>query len=259
MQMSPRTRNALLASAILLIAPVSARAQAPATTPPPSVLPASRALDGLVRDSAGHAIPMAEIRARGNVLVARSDDSGKFHVPQMPPGARGVFVRRLGFAPMRALITPSIGETDSVVVVLTAVATALPSVVAREERDSLSHKILADFWARRARGFGKFITRDDIEARGGMHFVDLLRAVPSVTIQNSRGRPEVRFSRSVIRDCPPQYWVDGIPIERGSADEFYPDNVEAIELYSGPATTPPQFSVRSMTCGTIVIWTRLPG
>jgi hypothetical protein len=259
MKTSPRTRNALVAGAVLLVVPVTADAQAPTTTPPPSALPASRALAGLVRDSVGHPIPLAEIRARGNVLVARSDDSGKFHVPQMPPGARAVFVRRLGFAPNRAQFTPGAGETDSVVIVLTAVATALPSVVAREERDSLSHKILADFWARRARGFGRFITRDDIEARGGMHFVDLLRAVPSVTIQNSRGRPEVRFSRSVIRDCPPQYWVDGIPIERGSADEFYPDGVEAIELYSGPATTPPQFSLRSMTCGTIVIWTRLPG
>jgi hypothetical protein len=53
--------------------------------------------------------------------------------------------------------------------------------------------------------------------------------------------------------------VDGIPIQGGSAEEFFPDNVEAIELYSSPANTPPQFVTRSMTCGTIVIWTRLPG
>ena len=238
----------VLAGALLLVASVSAGAQAP------------RALVGLVRDSAGHGIASAEVRARGNVLVARTDDSGRFHVPEMPVGARGVFVRRLGFAPLRVLIpVNAAGTTDSVSVTLAAVVALLPSMTAMAQHDSLSHEVLAEFWARKARGFGKFITRDQIDERGGMHFTDLVRTVPSVMIQNYRGRPEIRFSRSVIRDCPPQYWVDGIPIERGSADEFTPDNVEAIELYSSPATTPPQYSTRSLTCGTIIIWTRLPG
>ena len=256
MQTSTRSWFALAACTVLL-APCVARAQAPA--PAPATLPTSRALVGLVRDSVGHAIPLAEVRARGNVLVARSDDSGRFHVAQMPAGARGVFVRRLGFTPQRMLITPSTGVTDSIVVTLVAVATALPSVVAMERHDSLSKSVLSEFWARRARGFGQFVTRDDIERRGGMRFTDLVREVPSVRVLNMHGRSELRFSRSVIRDCPPQYWVDGIPIEKGSADEFTPDNVEAIELYSGPATTPPQFVTRGMTCGTIVVWTRLPG
>ena len=258
MQVSAPIRCALVASAFVL-APAATRAQAASPVAPPSVLPVSRALSGVVRDSAGHMIPMAEVRARGNLLVARTDDSGRFNVPQMPPGARGVFVRRLGFAPTRVFITQSAGDVDSIVVILTPVATSLPSVVALEQRDSLSHVVLADFWARRSKGFGRFITRDEIEARGGIHFVDLMRAAPGVLIQNARGRPEVRFTRNGMRDCPPQYWVDGIPIEHGSADEFYPDNLEAIELYSGPATTPPQFSTRTMSCGTIVIWTRLPG
>jgi outer membrane receptor for monomeric catechols len=157
------------------------------------------------------------------------------------------------------MITPRPGDTDSVDVVLTAVATALPSVVAMAQHDSMSHKLLAEFWDRRAKGFGKFITRDDIVQRGAIQFVDLIRTVPGAMVQSSRGRQEIRFSRSVIRDCPPQYWVDGIPIEHGSAEEFTPDNVEAIEMYSGPSSTPPQFVTRAMTCGTIVIWSRLPG
>jgi len=258
MLMSARTSYALVAVS-LLFAPAPARAQAAEPVSPPGVLPTSRALVGLVRDSAGHPIPLAEIRARGNQLVARSDDSGHFHVAQMPAGARGVFVRRLGFAPLRAPITTSNGDTDSIVVTLVAVATSLPSVVAVEQHDSLSHVVLADFWARKARGFGKFVTRDDIDKRGGMHFVDLVRAVPGVMIQSARGRQEIRFTRNGVRDCPPQYWVDGIPIIAGSAEEFTPDNVEAMELYSSAATTPPQFSTRAQSCGTIVVWTRLPG
>ena len=177
----------------------------------------------------------------------------------MPIGARGVFVRRLGFVPRRAFITVGSGTTDSVLVTLAAVPVVLPTMTAVEQHDSLSHKVLAEFWARRARGFGKFVTRDEIERRGGTHFVDLVRTVPSVSVRSARGRQEIRFSHSMIGDCPPQYWVDGIPLDRASADEFAPDNVEAIELYSSAATTPPQFNTQNLTCGTVVIWTRLPG
>lgn len=222
-----------------------------------------RALFGLVNDSLGHAVAGAEVRARGNVVVAFSDDSGRFHVAKMPVGARGVFVRRLGFAPTRAPITPGPGETDSVRVTLRAIAQSLPEITVQEQHDSLSRKVLAEFWARRARGFGKFVTRDEIEMKGSNRFVDVVRSVPSVTIQNSRGRPDIRFRGagygSMFRDCPPQYWLDGIPLERAVADEFSPDNVEAIELYASPATTPPQFNTRSATCGTVVVWSRLPG
>jgi hypothetical protein len=241
-----RTRCTIVAGALCALS-ATASSQSP------------RALIGLVRDSSGNGIPSAEVRARGNVLVARSDDSGRFHVAQMPIGARGVFVRRLGFSPALVRLIPLDATTDSVVVVLIAVATRLPSVTAQAEHDSISRHVLAEFWARRERGFGRFITRDDIERRGAMEFVDLMRNIPSVRVQSDRGRPEIRFSRSVIRDCAPQYWVDGIPIDHGSASEFAPDNVEAIEIYSGPATTPPQFTTRGPTCGTIVIWSRLPG
>jgi len=223
---------------------------------------APRALFGQVKDSLGHAVAGAEVRARGNVVVAFSDDSGRFHVAQMPVGARGVFVRRLGFAPARAPITPSAGDVDSVRVILRAIAQPLPQITVQDEHDSLSKKVLAEFWSRRARGFGKFLTRDEIEDKRASQFVDVVRNVSGVRIQMARGRPDIRFRGAAFgnpRDCPPQYWLDGIPLQSGGADEFSPDNVEAIELYSSPATTPPQFNTRNATCGTVVVWSRLPG
>ncbi|HEU4720230.1 MAG TPA: carboxypeptidase regulatory-like domain-containing protein [Gemmatimonadaceae bacterium] len=222
-----------------------------------------RALVGLVKDSLGHAIAGAEVRARGNVVVAFSDDSGRFHVAQMPVGARGVFVRRLGFAPTRVPITVGAGVIDSVRVTLRAIVHALPEITVQEQHDSLSRKVLAEFWARRARGFGKFVTRDEIQQKGSHRFVDVVRSVSGVQIMSRQGRQDIRFrgagAGSMFRDCPPQYWLDGIPLQSGSADEFSPDNVEAIELYAGPATTPPQFTTRSQTCGTVIVWSRLPG
>jgi hypothetical protein len=224
---------------------------------------APRALFGLVKDSLGHAVAGAEVRARGDVVVAFSDDSGRFHVAQMPVGARGVLVRRLGFTPARAAITTSGGTVDSVSVVLRAIVHELPEVSVQDQHDSLSRKFLPEFWARRARGFGKFVTRDEIVRKGASRFVDIVRSVSGVQIMSHRGRQEIRFRGagvgSMFRDCPPQYWLDGIPLMSGSAEEFSPDNVEAIELYAGPATTPPRFNTRSPTCGTVVVWSRLPG
>jgi len=85
--------------------------------------------------------------------------------------------------------------------------------------------------------------------------------VSGLSIMNYRGRQEIRFRGAGIgsANCPPQYWMDGIPLQSGSAEEISPENVEAIELYASPATTPPQFSTRNPTCGTVVVWSRLPG
>ena len=244
-------RASALAAVVLAGAAATSEAQAP------------RALFGLVKDSLGRAVPGAEVRARGDVVVAFSDDSGRFHVAQMPVGARGVSVRRLGFAPARAAITANAGTVDSVIVTLRAMVLELPEITVQEQHDSLSRKYLPEFWARRARGFGKFVTRDEIQQKGSSRFVDIVRSVAGVQIMTHRGRQEIRFRGagigSMTRDCPPQYWLDGIPLMSGSAEEFSPDNVEAIELYAGPATTPARFNTRGPTCGTVVVWSRLPG
>ena len=243
------------ASALAAVALAGAAATSEAQSP--------RALFGLVKDSLGHAVGGAVVRARGDVVVAISDDSGRFHVAQMPVGARGVFVRRLGFAPARAAIAASAGAVDTVHVTLRAIVLELPEITVQEQHDSLSRKYLPEFWARRARGFGKFVTRDEIQQKGSSRFVDIVRSVSGVQIMTHRGRQEIRFRGagvgSMFRDCPPQYWLDGIPLMSGSAEEFSPDNVEAIELYAGPATTPARFNTRGPTCGTVVVWSRLPG
>lgn len=220
-------------------------------------------LVGLVRDSAGHPIPGVEVRLKGaDILYARTNDSGGFRLPGMPAGPTSIVVRRLGFAPATVDLRLRAGRTDSLVVSLSALATAIEGVLVQDEYEARSHRLLAGFWERRARGFGNYMTRDEIVRRDAHDFVDLARMIPSVRVQTKNGRQVIRFNRGGSKgDCPPQYFVDGMRIENGSPDEFSPSDVEALELYSGPATTPPQFTARpfSYTCGAIVIWTRLPG
>jgi hypothetical protein len=55
-------------------------------------------------------------------------------------------------------------------------------------------------------------------------------------------------------------WVDGQKAPGLEIDDIPLRDVEGIEVYNGPATTPMQFTAgHSMTqCGTIVIWSRPP-
>jgi hypothetical protein len=43
-------------------------------------------------------------------------------------------------------------------------------------------------------------------------------------------------------------------------DEIPLNDIEGIELYNGPSTTPAEFwQANGSQCGTIVVWSRLPG
>jgi len=73
----------------------------------------------------------------------------------------------------------------------------------------------------------------------------------------------LRFNRAQMggRDCPPQYWVDGVKAFALNIDDIIPQDVEGIEIYEGASTVPPQFNTKEGTtiCGVVLIWTRIPG
>ena len=242
--------GAILVVLALSALPVAVRAQGPYA-----------GLVGIVRDSTG--TPLRDVQVRlGSGPRAITNEKGGFAFASLSPGVTMVSVRRLGFAPDSLSLILRGGRVDSLVLVMTSMAAELPGVTVEDEADARSHRLLAGFWERRSRGFGNFMTRDEIEARGARDFVDLTRMIPSLHVVTMNGRRALRFNGSLQpRDCPPQYVVDGMRIEQGSPDEFSPHDIEAIEFYSGPATTPPQFTNRAFThtCGVIVIWTRLPG
>lgn len=243
-----------VALALVAIAPALA-AQTPTAT-----------LVGLVRDSAGRPISGVEVWVRGSDLYALTNDAGGFRLGSVPPGGVKVSIRRLGYEPAVVELQLRSGRIDSLVIALTTMAASLPGVQVEEEAMTRSKRLLAGFWERRSRGFGHYFTREEIEKKEPHDFTDIVRTTAGVSIVYANGRKTIRFSRSpgIRGECPPQYWVDGMRLEGATPDEFRPGDVEAVEMYSGISTIPPQFAprtmnVRNQTCGAIVIWTRLPG
>jgi hypothetical protein len=222
-------------------------------------------LVGVVRDTAGAPVSGVEIWLRGSDLYTHTGDNGGFRLLDITPGDARLTVRRMGYEPITVDITLSPGIRDTVVISMSMVAASIAVVSVEEERMTRSTKLLKGFWDRRASGFGHFVTREEIDAKQAHNFTDLVRMTPGLNVMTVGGRQTIRFRNTGGRgDCPPQYWLDGSRIDSAGPDEFVPGTIEAVEIYNGISTTPAQFAPRMVsfgpkTCGTIVVWSRLPG
>lgn len=237
-----------LAAGVLALAPASLCAQN--TTSHGTVA-------GVVRDSSGGGIGGAEINIAGTPLRARTNAQGEFRLTNVPAGTVTVAVRRLGFIPTVASIVIAVNEAAVMTVIVAPLAQSLATVIVRGDRRFEDHGRLAGFYQRRARSSGgHFITREQIDQRNPAQVTDLLRSVPGARIYSSTFSNVVRFRGM---RCAPLVWLDGFPATAGEfdLDALNPYIIEAIEVYLGVATVPPEFRwVRGGgSCGAIVIWT----
>ena len=222
-------------------------------------------LVGVVRDTSGAPVSGVEVWLRGTDFYTHTGDNGGFRLLDLTPGDAKLTLRRLGFEPLTVGIKLSPGVRDTVVISLSILAASIAGMSVEEERMTRSTRLLKGFWDRRASGFGHFVTRAEIEAKDAHNFADLVRMTPGLSVVTVGGRQSIRLRNNGGRgDCPPQYWLDGSRIDNAGPDEFEPSTLEAVEIYNGVATIPPQFSPRMVsfgprTCGAIVVWSRLPG
>jgi hypothetical protein len=231
---------------MLMTASADVFAQAPRVT-----------LFGTVRDTSGTPVALARLSSSG--LLALTDTAGRFAFAGLPSGAATVAVRRLGFEPRDTSFDLVLGRTDSLHFVLTVLPRDLPGVTA----DARGDVRLSEFYRHRRSSEGHFFDRQEIEERRVTRISELLRRVPGIRLSTDRiGRSQVRIGRtSGGRDCPPDFWIDGMRVPYLQVDDVPLVDVEALEIYHGPAGLPPEYNARmgNPGCGTIVIWTRTPG
>lgn len=212
----------------------------------------------VVRDSSGVGIAGAELMVAGSALRGESDLDGTIKLTSVSYGPTTVRVRRLGFAPATVPIVVEPGATKAVTVVLARVPQHLAPILVNAASHPIYTGPLAGFYQRRDRGIGRFLTRAEIEREDPMATTDLFRRIPGVRITSSRmARNAIRFRGS---NCPPNVYIDGAPLGpiEFDFDALDPRSVEGLEIYSGPATVPPQFMQArgGETCGVIVVWSR---
>jgi hypothetical protein len=214
-------------------------------------------ISGAVRDSTGAAIVGAEIKLQGGNLRAETDERGQFLLAKVPAGQLQLQVRRIGFKPDTVDLMVMAGQTVPLTVTVQRLAVELRPVVVYGRQGLKGH--MAGFYARKERGMGRFITREEIESRNPANLTDMFRMVAGAQVsQRGAGRSVIRF-RGL--SCPPLAWLDGQPLFAGEfdLDALSPRSLEGIEIYSGPSSVPTEFlGTRSISssCGTIVLWSR---
>jgi hypothetical protein len=219
---------------------------------------AGRELVGSVRDPGGVPIEGAIIEIHG--VSARSDSRGGFRLFTSNVDTVTMGIRRLGYAPVSALLTARNRQWDTVVVEMDPIPQELAAVKASAARARIG---MQDFEERRARGAGQFYTREDIAARNTARTSDVIRDARGVRLQRLRsGGYGARFAAfSTTRSgCIPNLWIDGQLVPGAEVDDVVATDLEAIELYENWTSTPSQFSKgTALPCGTIVLWTRISG
>jgi hypothetical protein len=221
-----------------------------------------RELVGIVRDSTGMAIEGATVDIDG--ASARTNAKGTFQLWTGDIDTLTLSVRRLGFIPISAMVTARHRQWDTVVVEMESNPQVLAALTVKgaATRRALG---LRDFEERRARGLGIFVTRTEITDRNVFRPSDVLRNKRGVhLVRLANGYYGVRFSaHSGARgSCAPDIWIDGQMARGMEIDDVSATDIEGIELYESFASVPFEFTPRSISagrCGTIVVWTRVPG
>lgn len=216
---------------------------------------------GVVVDSAGRPVSEVALGILAIHQVTRTDDHGHFAIPGVPAGQVEISVRRIGYEPQLVRFVVSGGPADSIRVEITELPEVLEAVKVSETERHRRQRI-EDFYWRRARGLGTYFTREEILARRASVPTDVLRTAKGVRIVRTSNGMGVRFDSAVSArsGCIPTLWIDGQRVPGMEIDAIPLNDIEGIELYNGVSTTPAEFwQGNNPQCGTIVVWSRVPG
>ena len=234
--------------------------------------PTGRIVGAVINRSSGEPISAATVVFLGDGRAITTDSTGAFRFDQLPTGLLRFLVRAQGFPSVGLVVAIAKGERlerrvelDSSAATAVAVAAApakaesasraqsLP-LVSVEAAPSLGPRY-ANFERRRKTGAGQYVVREDIEKAGFSSLQDVARGLRGVTVDCGCGLGcHIRMVRAPMR-CLPEYVVDD------NVDNFFGPtipvrDIEALEVYTGPADVPGEYAGRNAGCGVIVIWTR---
>jgi hypothetical protein len=236
----------------------------------------TRTITGTVMDSLnGRGLPDATVYLDGSRDQHRTGNNGRFTIHDVPVEAVTVIVRRIGYVPLRVPV-PASASADLIdigTVAIRPVATELDRIAVEAEEVRIQPH-LADFYRRKQEGFpgGTFITRDEIAVTGAIKSSEVLRRVAKVEMgcnnnvgegdscvaRNRRGRdvrlrPGAAGNSYSLDRCAMEVWVDGHR-STVTVDEIPVDQIAAVEVYAGVATTPA--ALGQGRCGVIAFWLR---
>jgi hypothetical protein len=219
-----------------------------------------RAVEGESREPVAGAVVELLAQDASRLAVATTDSLGRFLLEPRRAGDFAIRVTHLSYLPIdsAALRVPA-GETIEVELRLTTRAITLEPLVVTSRRD----RQLREFHERMSRrGFGRFLSREDIEQRPGARPTELLRGMAGVQLvpatPGGTGNLITMRGGGVSGRCQPTIYIDGMETFQHTGvpvDAFLQTAMlEGVEVYTG-LTAPSALHPRT-GCGVVAFWTR---
>jgi hypothetical protein len=236
---------------------------------------------GVVRSDRGAPLIGAEIELRPSKLHARSTDEGRFAIGNIPVGTYVLAVRAVGYRPLEADAEISGPDTVVVTLELAPAVQMLETVHADAPAPTPVIAKMAGFEERRKAGFGRFLTRVELERREHSALSDVLGMVAGLRMVRRPTMCGDGYAAATGRSgalkweawmtcsggampaaCYLTLYVDGIRLWTWGQPDL-PDldklltvmTIEGIEIYRGPSETPIAYQATGSACGALLIWT----
>jgi len=216
-------------------------------------------------DSAG--VAGANVQIIGTSLTARTDGRGMFRLRGVPAGIHQIEVRAFRYSPDTVVAAFATGDSVRVQLYMHRVAQLLSEMVV-QGRAMRVPRGFESVYARGARGWGTFITAEQIDSISPKDIKTMFQAIRGVVVTEHG----VYFNRcggnTVMWTELAELWVDGDRVTRfkvggDPSDDRMMNNylenipasdVQAIEVYTNSVTIPADFASGGSPCAVIAVW-----
>jgi hypothetical protein len=225
-------------------------------------------LEGRVLDATDSgSIAWADVQIVGANLIVRADGRGNYRLTGIPGSAKEFSVRALGYARLTQSEEFLPGATLRRDIYMMRIPHTL-SQIRVQGRSLRVPRSFEQIYERGTRGFGTFITREQIDSLNPFDLKTMFTTVPGV-YTNTRGVYFHKCSGGSLG----QLWIDGQRVTRfakqqyggrPSSDPYFfnelleqvrPTSVQAIEIYPTRVFIPAEF-LDGNPCAVIAIWTK---
>lgn len=197
------------------------------------------------------------------VVGTSANQTGAFRLQAPRAGSFFVLTEALGYRPtLDGILDMEEGGAATVEIYLDPKPIELDSLKVAVERVEVFQVLeLAGFNERVDRGFGHFITPEEIRERNPRYFFEVFRNIPGVRITGAAlTGTTIEFTVASSRGptCTPRVFVDGVQanVDMGLEAAAEVDQIAGIEVYSRPSQVPLQWGGSDSTCGVLLMWTR---
>ena len=258
----------------------------------PALASAQAELQGrVVSETSRRPVVNAEVALPTLKLRSQTDSLGRYRLQNIPRGEHLVITRAVGFRPDSAVTAFDGDEALVRDVVLRVAVNELPAVSVRETSRPIPRGKMAAYEERKALGVGHFIDREVLAKDENRRLGEILASnVPGLSIYRGSGSKSwaasgrssgtgkcamCRVTKGEIMDptdaasgaplaCYLDVYLDGTTVYSSSArgtmlfnlNSIQPNEIEAVEVYTGMGQIPAQYNKTSGGCGVMLIWTR---